>query len=270
MAPTLNRRQRRRLIRQLGVQEAADAMFEQDDRGAAALSRMIAKPVFGEAESPKSFALAQILIAELPACLTATEWAAVSAYKLRVIQESVDDVGARVDEVGGDVQLVSKSIDDLRQLLIARDDAPSTNPAALIQEILETLGLRDEYLAIEAMEATDPASAAPRLSKIIERVTAEGHQAQARPLIKQRAALLTRAGAINAADAWLPIVDDFLKLGLGGGLHEPLKAWQSRAKRRTALAPRPARDRECFRGLGLRRCTRRGAHSAGAGGDGGR
>jgi hypothetical protein len=234
MAPTLNRRQRRRLIRQLGVQEAADAMFEQDDRGATALSRMIARPAFGEAESPKSFALAQILIAELPACLTATEWAAVSAYKLRVIQESVDDVGARVDEVGGDLQLVSKSIDDLRQLLIARDDAPSANPAALIQEILETLGLRDEYLAIEAMEATDPASAAARLSKIIERVTAEGHQAQARPLIKQRAASLTRAGAINAADAWLPIVDDFLKLGLGGGLHEPLKAWQSLLERNDA------------------------------------
>jgi hypothetical protein len=227
MAPTLSRRQCRRLKRLLGVQQAADAMFEQDDAAAVALSRIIAGSVFNEPESSKSFALGQILITELPACLTASEWAAVSAYKLRGIQESVDDVGVRVDEVGDDVRVVSRNVDDLKRLLTERDNAAQPNPGALFEEVLQTLGLKGEHDAIQAMEAKEPAGAAARLSKVIERVAAEGHRAQARPLIRQRATLLTRAGQVNAADAWLPIVDDFLTLGFGNGLHEPIQAWQS-------------------------------------------
>jgi hypothetical protein len=227
MAPTLNRRQRHRLKKQLGKQQAADAMFEQDNTGAATLSRIIAESVFNEPESPKSFALGQILITELPACLTTSEWAAVSAYKLRGIQESVDDVAVRVDEVGGDIRDVSRNVDDLRRLLTERDNTAQLNPGALLHEVLQTLGLEDEHDAIQGMEATDPAGAAARLSRIIESVEAEGHRAQARPLIRQRATLLTRAGNANAADAWLPIVDEFLTLGFGNGLHEPTQAWQS-------------------------------------------
>lgn len=236
MAPTLNRRQRRRLLRVLGRQQSADALFELDKVGAPALSAIIAGPVFGEAESPRSFALAQILMSELPQCLTASEWAALEAYKLRGLQESVDNVGARVDEVGGDVREVSQNIGDLKKLLIAREGLAPVDPGALIHEILQTLGLDDEHAAIQAMEAADPAAAAARLAKLIERVAAQGHHDQVRPLITQRAALLTRAGQVNAADAWLPVVDDFLNRGYGAGLHEALTAWRSLLDRGTAPA----------------------------------
>jgi hypothetical protein len=71
MAPELSRRHRRLLKKFVCTQGAVEAMFDQDEIARACLADMIADSVFREPPSPKSFPLAGILIAEIPACLTA-------------------------------------------------------------------------------------------------------------------------------------------------------------------------------------------------------
>jgi tetratricopeptide (TPR) repeat protein len=233
-SPPLNWRHRRRLRKLFSTDPAVAAMFEQDESGAAALSHEIAVHVFEEPESQRTLSLARAVIAELPGCLPAEQRDGLLAYRLRAIREAVEevdlrvgDVGEEVRTVGSDVREVSQNVVDLREFLTARNIAPQLNPDVLIAGPLQALGLDSEYAAIQALQASDPASAAARLSNVISRIEAAGHHDEARPFVRQRAELLTRAGHFSAADAWLPLVHDFLNSGRGIGLHDATQAWNS-------------------------------------------
>ncbi len=226
-APPLSWRHQRRLKKLVRTERAVAAMFEQDDLGVATLSYEIALHVFEEQESQRSQTLAHTLIAEVAGCLPASQRDGLLAYRLRVIKEAVDDVGEDVREVGSGVREVSQNVSDLRQFLTDRVINLQLNPEVLIAGPLRALGLEEEYAAIQSLEATDPTAAAARLSNVISRIADNGHREESLPFVKQRAQLLTRAGDVNAADAWLPLVKDFLSSGRGVGLHEPVQAWKT-------------------------------------------
>ncbi|WP_156671125.1 MULTISPECIES: hypothetical protein [unclassified Mycobacterium] len=234
--PPLNMRHRRRLRQLIRTDRAVAAMFEQDDVGAASLSFEIARDVFKEEESVRSRVLAQILIAEIPNCLPTDQKTGLLAYRLRAISEAVGDVGNDLRGVGEDVREVSESLSDLRQFLESRVSTIQVDPVVLIAGPLKALGLEEEYAAIQSLEVSAPAEAAARLSILISRIGTNGYTEELLPFMKQRAELLTRAGDVSAADAWMPLVTDYLSAGRGIGLHEPVQAWNSIARNDNAPA----------------------------------
>ncbi|MGV0743815.1 hypothetical protein [Mycolicibacterium sp. XJ870] len=233
-APSLSWRERLRLKKMVATPDATAALFDQDAPGAAVLSALIAAEVFKKPDSAESMVLADILIAEIPGCLTSDELAVLNAYKLRRIAESIEDlsdqvrdVGSGVREVGSDFNQVSANVSDIRQLLLDRTGVLQVDPEVLIAGPLRALGLETDYAEIRRLDVTDPGRAAELLLAVIAQVRAGGSEEQTRPFITQRAQLLTRARSSLAIDAWVPMVDEFLSSGSGSGLHEPLEAWRS-------------------------------------------
>src|SRR5206468_1905799 len=74
----------------------------------------------------------------------------------------------------------------------------------------------------------DPAAAAGRLSLIIARIEANNYTRLARSFRREGADLLARAGdLVAAADAWLPMVDDYPTGGYGSGVRDAADSWRA-------------------------------------------
>jgi hypothetical protein len=218
-------RQRGRLKSVIGSDAGANALMDQDEAGARVLSVMIASDVLKEPESARSRALADALITEFPACVTSPEQANFLAYQLRTLRQIQGAIGDRIGDVDQTVAHVGKSLSEVRRLLEVRDPA-RLDAEVLLSGPLEGLDLQPAYREVCQLSLADPATAAARLSLIVERIEANGYARLAGRFRRERADLLARAGdLVAAADAWLPLVDEFLTAGFGYGVDDAVGSW---------------------------------------------
>jgi hypothetical protein len=236
-APKLNWLERGRLRRVIGDDVAANALMDQDEAGARALSALIAADVLREPESARSRAVADALIAEYPACIGAdTEQARLIVYQLRIIRETQRAIGDQIGTVGDQIGAVdhtvthvAESLSEVRRRLEVRDPA-QLDPEVLLNGPLQGLELQPAYTEVSQLASDNPAAAATQLLVIINRIEARGYKRLARPFRRERAGLLARAGDFAAAaDAWLPLVDDFLIAGFYYGVSDAVEAWREMA-----------------------------------------
>jgi hypothetical protein len=225
--PGLSWGQRRRLKRVIGSDAGANALMDQDEAGARALSVVIAGEVLREPESDRSKALADALIAEFPACVAGPEQANLVAYQLRLIRETQKAIGDQIGGVDLTVAHVAASIHEVRRVLEIRDPV-RLDPEVLLKGPLAGLDLQPAYQEVRQLALDDPAAAAGRLSLIIGRIEANNYTRLARSFRRERADLLARAGElVAAADAWLPMVDDYLTGGYGSGVRDAADSWRA-------------------------------------------
>lgn len=216
--PKLSWRQRSRLKAVIGSVDAGNALLDQDPPAAKALSAMVADKVFGEVESDRSLATANALITVYPKCVDGGQNAVLAAYQLRLVRQALDVHGEHLADI-------SQAVTDVHALVAPRGSA-RIDPQVLLSGPLEGLGLQSAYQQVLQHREEDPAGASERLSDIIERIEKDNHVQLARRLRAERADLLARAGQLaEAADAWLPMVEDYLT-GYGYGPHDAVNAWE--------------------------------------------
>lgn len=224
----LNWRQRRRLKSVVETKEAYAAFMDQDPDGAQALSGVIAARVFGEPESDRSLLIAEALITEFARCVDAPENAVLSAYQQRLVRQSLMVQIEKLDDIWRTVTGVQQ---------IVSDGYIRIDPEVLLNGPLEGLKLASNYQEVLDCERVDPAEAATRLWAIIGQIEGKGHIRLARAFRVKHADLLAVAGQyVQAADAWLPMVEDYLSAGYGQGASDAVNSWASMATREDAPA----------------------------------
>jgi hypothetical protein len=224
----LRRRQSRHLKAVIGTVEAGNALLDQDPPAAKTLSAMIASKVFGEAESERSLAIANALITVYPKCVDGGQNAVLAAYQLRLVRQALDVHGDKLENI-------SQAVTEVHAL-VAASGSDRIDPQVLLTGPLEGLGLQADYQQVLQRQDEDPADAADRLSDIIERIEKDNQVQLGRRFRAERADLLARAGRLaEAADAWLPMVDDYLT-GYGYGPHDAVNSWEVMAAEEGAPA----------------------------------
>jgi tetratricopeptide (TPR) repeat protein len=227
--PKLSWGQRRRLKTVIGSVEAANALMDQDPAGAKILSAAIADKVFREPESERSRAIADALITEYPGCVDGAENAILVAYQLRLVRQALETQDDKIDDIGQTIIAV--------HTLVAASERVRIDPEVLLNGPLDGLKLQADYQKVLDRAHSDPSDAARRLSDIIERIEKAGHTRLARRFREQYADLLAGAGQfVQAADAWLPMVDDYLTAGYGYGPHDAVNSWEEMATHEGAPA----------------------------------
>lgn len=217
--PKLSWRQRGSLTKVIGTEAAANALMDQDDAGSQVLATLIAQQVFkGRGDFERSRLIADALITEYPGCVDGAERAVGFAYQLREIRRMQSLHGEQLDGIGQTVTAV--------HAIVSSEVRVRLDPEVVLEGPLDALKLRDEYRRVLELQDADPSAAADRLALIINRIESAGNTRLARGFQEERADLLARAGRLQqAADAWLPMVDDYLTAGYGFGPHDAVNSW---------------------------------------------
>lgn len=219
--PRLSWRERSRLKTVAETEEAYAAFMDQDPDGARALSVVIAARVFKEPESDRSRLIAEAMIAEFARCVDAAENAVLSARQQRLIRQTLLVQMETLDDIGRTVTGVER---------ILTDTYVRIAPEVLLSGPLEGLKLTSDYQAVLDCEDTDPGEAAVRLWAIIGRIEETGQVRLARTFRVKHADLLVAARQYaRAADAWLPMVEDYLTAGYGHGTSDAVNSWAAMA-----------------------------------------
>ncbi|WP_016888802.1 hypothetical protein [Mycobacteroides abscessus] len=204
--------------------------MDQDPDGARALSAVIAARVFKEPESDRSRLIAEAMIAEFARCVDATENAVLSAYQQRLIRQTLMVQIEKLDDLERAVTGVQRTLTDTYVRI---------DPEVLLSGPLEGLKLTPDYQAVLDCERTDPGAAAVRLWAIIGRIEETGQVRLARTFRVKHADLLVAARQYaQAADAWLPMVEDYLTAGhgYGRGASDAVNSWAAMANHDDAPA----------------------------------
>jgi hypothetical protein len=227
--PKLTRRQRRRLKKVIGSDAAANALIDQGAAGVQALSTAIAHRVLKEQASERSRAIAEALITDYPRCVPGAENTVLVACQLR-------DIGQELRSQRGQLAGISQPVSAVHAIVAMAGPVP-IDPEVILNGPLDGLRLQANYQKVLEWQGTDPARAAQRLAEIIETIDQAGHIRLARRFREQRADLLARGGQfVQAADAWLPMVDDYLTVGHGYGTHDAVNSWEALAAQAGAPA----------------------------------
>jgi hypothetical protein len=217
--PKLGWLQRGRLTAVIGTEAAANALMDQDDTGSQVLTALIAQRVFkGRGDIEQSRLIANALITEYPGCVDGAERAVGVAYQLREIRRTQSRQGEQLDGIGRTLTAV--------HALVSSEVRVRLDPEVVLEGPLDALKLRDEYRRVLELQNADPGAAADRLTLVIDRIESAGSTRLARGFQEERADLLARAGRLQeAADAWLPMVDDYLTASYGFGPHDAVNSW---------------------------------------------
>lgn len=213
ITPKLTWRQRGRLRKMIGSEDAANALMDQD---AAALSEVVAATL-REPAGQRSQMIAAGLVNEYPGCVDGAEQAVAMAYQLRGIRYAVDEQGEQLAGIGRTVNALHR---------LSASDPGRIDPEVLLSGPLDGLHLRTDYQRVADLSSSDPAGAAALLSTLIDRIEEAGYSLLTRRFRRQLADLLAQAGQFErAADEWLPMVEDSLTGGFGNGHVDACNSW---------------------------------------------
>lgn len=212
--PKLSWRQRSRLKKAIGSEAAANALIDQDPATLAAVVATTLK----EPETGRPRRIAEALIAEYPGCVDGAQQAIAMAYQLRLIRHALTTQGLQLDGIGQNLAAVHRMV---------ASDPGRIDPEVLLNGPLDGLDLHADYRRVEDLAGTDPAGAAEQLWAMIIRIDDAGYPLLTRRFRREFADLLAQAGQLErAADAWLPMVDDYLTGGFGIGHHDACNSWE--------------------------------------------
>ena len=152
--PKLTRCQRRRLMKVIGTEDAANALMDQDPAATEVLSKMIADAVFKEQVSDRSRAIADALITEYPGCVDGAENAILVAYQLRLVRRTLSSHGDQLEDISHTVAAV--------HAIVATPEPGKIDPEVILNGPLDGLKLQDDYQRVLECQDSDPADAARR------------------------------------------------------------------------------------------------------------